>query len=93
MPEKPPAPFLPVRIAVLTVSDSRDLSTDTSGDALVARIAEAGHELADRTLVRDDAAAIEAVLRGWIARPQRRHWRNRARRDAGSFRPRAGEDH
>ena len=41
-------PFHPVRIAVLTVTDTRDASNDTSGDALVARITEAGHELADR---------------------------------------------
>ncbi|MBU8538431.1 molybdenum cofactor biosynthesis protein B [Falsiroseomonas tokyonensis] len=62
--------FLPVRIAVLTVSDSRDLATDRSGDTLVARIAEAGHELAARTLLRDEAALIEAQLRAWIADPQ-----------------------
>ncbi|HTW25932.1 MAG TPA: molybdenum cofactor biosynthesis protein B [Acetobacteraceae bacterium] len=62
-------PFLPVSIAVLTVSDTRDASSDTSGDALAARIAAAGHRLADRAIVRDDAAAIEARLRGWIADP------------------------
>src|ERR1700683_762479 len=46
--------FVPVRIAVLTVSDTRDTSNDTSGDALEARISEAGHKLAARALLRDD---------------------------------------
>lgn len=58
--------FLPVRIAVLTVSDTRDLSTDRSGDLLVARLAASGHQLAARDLVRDDADLIEARLRSWI---------------------------
>ena len=62
-------PFLPVRIAVLTVSDSRGPAEDTSGDTLVARLEAAGHLLADRALVPDDQAAIEARLRGWIADP------------------------
>jgi len=60
-------PFLPVNIAVLTVSDTRSLETDRSGDVLVERIAEAGHRLVAREIVRDDADAIEAVLRRWIA--------------------------
>lgn len=59
--------FVPVAIAVLTVSDTRTLQTDTSGDALAARIAAAGHRLADRAIERDDAVAIETRLRGWIA--------------------------
>ncbi|MFN3616079.1 MAG: molybdenum cofactor biosynthesis protein B [Rubrimonas sp.] len=62
-------PFIPVRIAVLTVSDTRDLSQDRSGDTLAARIAEAGHLLADRAIVTDDVPAIAARLRGWIADP------------------------
>ncbi|WP_439596328.1 molybdenum cofactor biosynthesis protein B [Falsiroseomonas sp.] len=62
--------FLPVRIAVLTVSDTRDLASDRSGDTLVARIAEAGHELADRKILRDEAGLIEAQLRAWIADSQ-----------------------
>lgn len=62
-------PFIPVRIAVLTVSDTRSLAEDKSGDTLVARIAEAGHLLADRAIVRDEAAEIAARLRGWIADP------------------------
>lgn len=58
--------FIPVHIAVLTVSDTRDASTDTSGDVLAGRIAEAGHILAARTLLRDDRDAIAAQLRQWI---------------------------
>lgn len=61
--------FVPVRIAVLTVSDTRDASNDTSGDALAARIAEAGHVLAARNLLRDDQNAIAAQLRKWISAP------------------------
>lgn len=62
-------PFLPVRIAVLTVSDSRELATDRSGDALAARIADAGHLLAERKICHDEADEIEKILRGWIADP------------------------
>jgi molybdenum cofactor biosynthesis protein B len=62
-------PFHPVRIAVLTVSDTRDASNDTSGDALAERIIAAGHVLADRAIVRDDTDIIEARLRTWVARP------------------------
>jgi len=61
--------FVPVRIAVLTVSDTRTLADDKSGDTLVARIAEAGHILAARTLLRDDTAEIAAQLRDWIDDP------------------------
>ncbi len=61
--------FLPVSIAVLTVSDTRTLANDTSGDALAERIGAAGHRLADRAIERDDADRIEARLRGWIANP------------------------
>jgi molybdenum cofactor biosynthesis protein B len=60
-------PFIPVRIAVLTVSDTRTPEDDRSGDALVALIAEAGHELAARAIVRDDVAAIRSSVNGWIA--------------------------
>jgi len=60
-------PFVPVRIAVLTVSDSRTPADDRSGDTLVARLEAAGHQLADRRLLPDDRATIVAVLRGWIA--------------------------
>lgn len=57
--------FIPVRIAVLTVSDSRSLAEDRSGDALVERIAAAGHSLAERVLLRDDAQDIVALLHRW----------------------------
>jgi molybdenum cofactor biosynthesis protein B len=61
--------FVPVRIAVLTVSDTRAATDDRSGDLLVARLTEAGHRLADRALVRDERPAIEARLAAWIADP------------------------
>ncbi len=61
--------FRPVRIAVLTVSDTRGAADDRSGDALVERLADAGHILADRAIEKDDAAAIAERLRGWIADP------------------------
>ncbi len=62
-------PFIPVNIAVLTVSDTRTAADDTSGDTLAARVVAAGHMLADRAIERDDADGIEARLRGWIADP------------------------
>ncbi|HEU0044661.1 molybdenum cofactor biosynthesis protein B [Sphingomonas sp.] len=62
--------FLPVRIAVLTVSDTRGLANDRSGDILVGRLSDAGHVLADRAIERDDADAIVARLATWIADPQ-----------------------
>jgi molybdenum cofactor biosynthesis protein B len=58
-------PFIPVGIAVLTVSDTRTLENDKSGDTLVARIAEAGHKLMDRAVVRDDKVAIAAQVNAW----------------------------
>ncbi len=61
--------FIPVNIAVLTVSDTRTESDDTSGQTLVERIANAGHKLVDRAIVTDDEAAIVARLRTWIAEP------------------------
>ncbi len=62
--------FLPVNIAVLTVSDTRRPEDDKSGQVLADRIVEAGHKLAARTIVRDDVAAIQAQLRVWIADPE-----------------------
>ncbi|MBD3664440.1 molybdenum cofactor biosynthesis protein B [Sulfitobacter aestuariivivens] len=59
--------FIPVRIAVLTVSDTRDLSEDRSGDVLVARIAAAGHQLAERRILPDERSQIAAQLRDWCA--------------------------
>jgi molybdopterin adenylyltransferase len=58
-------PFIPVNIAVLTVSDTRTLDNDKSGDTLVARITEAGHKLADRAIVADDREAIFNTVRDW----------------------------
>ena len=62
------ATFIPVRIAVLTVSDSRSLETDKSGQTLVDRLRKAGHHLADRMILRDERDQIAAQLRAWIAR-------------------------
>lgn len=58
--------FLPVRIAVLTVSDTRGPADDRSGDTLVERLIDAGHVLADRAVVRDDVGLIVARLEAWI---------------------------
>lgn len=58
--------FLPVKIAVLTVSDTRTLAEDKSGNTLEKRLLDAGHLLADRAIVKDDVDAIQAKLRGWI---------------------------
>ena len=69
MPIDPSRAFVPVRIAVLTVSDTRGAADDRSGDTLVARITEAGHALADRAIVRDDAGLIVARLHAWIDDP------------------------
>ena len=63
-------PFLPVNIAVLTVSDTRDLATDKSGKTLVDLIEAGGHKVAARQIVRDDKDAIAAQLRAWIADPK-----------------------
>ena len=59
--------FIPVRIAVLTVSDSRSLAEDRSGDTLVQRLTEAGHDLAARAICTDDRDKIAAQLRAWVA--------------------------
>ncbi len=63
---KPELPFKPVRIAVLTVSDTRDESTDTSGQILIDRVQGAGHEFAGRAVIRDDIEQIRAQVRDWI---------------------------
>ncbi|HEY8194189.1 MAG TPA: molybdenum cofactor biosynthesis protein B, partial [Hyphomicrobium sp.] len=63
-------PFTPVRIAVLTMSDTRSVAEDKSGNLLEALISEAGHVLADRKLVRDDQSAIRSIVENWIADPQ-----------------------
>jgi len=61
--------FIPVNIAVLTVSDTRTKADDTSGDTLAERIQAAGHTLVKRGIVTDDRPAIEAKLKAWIADP------------------------
>ena len=61
--------FLPVRIAVLTVSDTRSAADDRSGDTLVERLTGAGHILAARGIIRDERAAIAQQLRDWCADP------------------------
>jgi len=59
--------FLPLNIAVLTVSDSRSFENDTSGDLLEGRLTEAGHKLADRKISKDDVYQLRAVVSQWIA--------------------------
>jgi molybdenum cofactor biosynthesis protein B len=59
--------FKPLRVAVLTVSDTRDETTDKSGALLVERVRAAGHTLAAKAIVRDDVYAIRAIVSAWIA--------------------------
>ena len=61
--------FIPLKIAVLTVSDTRDLADDKSGATLAERIEKAGHVLADRAIVTDDVEKIRARVKQWIADP------------------------
>ena len=62
-------PFIPLNIAVLTISDTRTPENDTSGDTLVELLTAAGHRLADRKLCRDDVYAMRAIVSQWIADP------------------------
>jgi molybdopterin adenylyltransferase len=62
-------PFYPLRIAVLIVSDTRDEQSDKSGALLVERLKTAGHELADKAIVKDDVDAIRAQVRSWVESP------------------------
>ncbi len=62
-------PFIPVRIAVLTMSDTRLPAEDKSGNLLVELITDAGHEVVDRALVRDETSVIRDKVAGWIADP------------------------
>jgi molybdenum cofactor biosynthesis protein B len=64
------ARFVPVNVAIATVSDTRTAANDTSGDTLAARVVAAGHTVVGRAIVKDDAADIETLLRGWIADAQ-----------------------
>ncbi|HCX14895.1 MAG TPA: molybdenum cofactor biosynthesis protein B [Rhodospirillaceae bacterium] len=59
--------FVPINIAIMTVSDTRDLKTDTSGQLLIERLTGDGHKLAERALLKDDVEAIVAKLKQWIA--------------------------
>ena len=63
------AQFIPLKIAIMTVSDSRTDETDTSGNTLIARLEKAGHHLAEKLIVPDDRYQIRAVLSRWIADP------------------------
>ena len=63
-------PFLSVNIAVLTVSDTRTLADDKSGQTLADMIQRDGHKVAERAIVKDEVAAIVAQLKGWIANPE-----------------------
>jgi molybdopterin adenylyltransferase len=64
-----PKQFVPLNIAVLTISDTRTLADDKSGTTLADRITAAGHILAGREIVTDDVEAIRAIVRRWIAEP------------------------
>ncbi|AWY00038.1 molybdenum cofactor biosynthesis protein B [Marinomonas primoryensis] len=64
---KTPFPFRPLKISVLTVSDTRSLAEDTSGDALVELLSKAGHTLSSREIVKDDVYQMRAVVSNWIA--------------------------
>ena len=70
MAEAGDRPFVSVRFAVLTVSDTRALDEDRSGETLAERIRAAGHQLADRKIVPDDLRKIRAAVRRWIADPR-----------------------
>ena len=67
MPLDPNLPFVPLTIAVLTVSDTRSPADDRSGDVLVDRLTKAGHALGERAIVPDDVEAIRGKVKGWIA--------------------------
>src|SRR5262249_29316473 len=63
------APFIPVHVAVLTVSDTRTIETDTSGTYIVDRLTEVGHRIVARAIVKDGELVIRAQLAQWIADP------------------------
>lgn len=70
MPLSSDREFRPVNIAVLTVSDTRTLDDDRSGDTLQARLTEAGHVLGDRVICKDDADLIAEQFKAWVANPE-----------------------
>ncbi|MEZ5647905.1 MAG: molybdenum cofactor biosynthesis protein B [Alphaproteobacteria bacterium] len=61
--------FIPIRLAILTISDRRTRADDTSGDVLIERIVQAGHEIAAREIVKDDIASILKIIEVWIDDP------------------------
>ena len=63
-------PFIPVSIALLTVSDTRDASTDKSGDKLASLISDAGHNLVRRAIIRDDVGALLGQFHAWVDDPE-----------------------
>ncbi|MBX7500843.1 molybdenum cofactor biosynthesis protein B [Qipengyuania sp. YG27] len=63
-------PFHPLKIAVLTISDTRTMETDTSGELLASRLQEAGHDLAARAIVKDDVEAIRTQVQAWVDDPE-----------------------
>lgn len=63
-------PFLPVRIAILVVSDTRTIETDTSGQTLAERVMKAGHEVVTREIVKDDPTLIRLKVQTWIDDPE-----------------------
>ncbi|MEC7204267.1 MAG: molybdenum cofactor biosynthesis protein B [Pseudomonadota bacterium] len=69
MPIDDKLPFMPVHIAVMTVSDTRTEADDRSGDTLVERLKADGHILAARTIVKDESDAIEAQINAWVENP------------------------
>ena len=70
MPIDPARDFLPIGIAVLTISDSRTKETDGSGGYLCNALQDLGHRLADYQIVADDVAAIQAQVTAWVADPE-----------------------
>lgn len=69
MSKKPKGPFIPLNVAVLTVSDTRTRATDTSGDLIEERLKAAGHRVAARVILKDDVDALRAQVRAWIEDP------------------------
>lgn len=67
MSKKSKGPFVPLHVAVLTVSDSRTRENDTSGDLIQERLETAGHKTAGRAILKDDIEAVRAQVRSWIA--------------------------
>ncbi|BAV32553.1 molybdopterin biosynthesis protein B [Sulfuricaulis limicola] len=67
MSKKTKGPFIPLNVAILTVSDTRTRANDTSGDLIQERLESAGHKLAARVILPDDVEKLRAQLRAWVA--------------------------